>query len=282
MRSLAPYLHNHTREDIMSDRSNAQALALLLRESELTRQTIAPVRYDVMFADAADGAKLAYAVQQINVDARVAAGERIVGRKIGLTSPAVQRQLGVAQPDFGALFASMAYGHSEQIPLAQLIQPKVEAEIALVLERDLTHEKHTYADLMRATAYAVAAIEVVDSRIEGWNIRFIDTVADNASSARFVLGSRPVLLRDVDLAACAMTLSKESDVLSRGHGAACLGNPLNAAAWLADRMVQLGTPLRAGDVVMTGALGPMVAVTGPATFAAQIEGLGSVRASFSE
>ena len=266
----------------MSDRSNAQALALLLRESELTRKTIAPVRDDAMFAGTADSAALAYAVQQINVDARVAAGERIVGRKIGLTSLAVQSQLGVAQPDFGALFASMAYGDSEPIPLAQLIQPKVEAEIALVLERDLTHDKHTYADLIRATAYAVAAIEVVDSRIEGWNIRFIDTVADNASSARFVLGSRPVLLRDVDLAACAMTLSKESDVLSRGNGAACLGNPLNAAAWLADQMVRLGTPLRAGDVVMTGALGPMVTVTGPATFTAQIEGLGSVRAAFSE
>jgi 2-keto-4-pentenoate hydratase len=266
----------------MADRSNAQALALLLRESELTRKTIPPVRDDAMFAGAADSTELAYAVQQINVDARVAAGERIVGRKIGLTSLAVQRQLGVAQPDFGALFASMAYGDSEPIPLSQLIQPKVEAEIAVVIERDLTHDKHTYADLIRATAYAVAAIEVVDSRIEGWNIRFIDTVADNGSSARFVLGSRPVPLRDVDLVSCAMTLLKESEVESRGNGGACLGNPLNALAWLADRMVQLGTPLRAGDVVMTGALGPVVAVSGPATFTAHIEGLGTVRAAFSE
>jgi 2-keto-4-pentenoate hydratase len=268
----------------MIDRSNVEALALRLRESELTRRTVAPLRDDARLAqtaNAAEAAQLAYAVQHVNVEARLAAGERIVGRKIGLTSPAVQRQLGVDQPDFGALFASMAYGDNQPIELGELIQPKVEAEIALVLEHDLVHEKHTYADLIRATAYAVASIEVVDSRIEGWNIRFVDTVADNASSARFVLGSRPVLLRDIDLAACAMTLSNETDVLSRGNGFACLGNPLNAAAWLADRMVRLGTPLRAGDVLMTGALGPMVAVTQPGTFSAQIDGLGSVRATFS-
>jgi 2-keto-4-pentenoate hydratase len=268
----------------MNTLSNVEALALRLRASEHTRQTIAPLRDDASFADlnnAADAEQLAYAVQKLNVAARVAAGERIVGRKIGLTSPAVQRQLGVDQPDFGALFASMAYGDNQPIPLGELIQPKVEAEIALVLEHDLVHVRHTYADLIRATAYAVAAIEVVDSRIEGWNIRFVDTVADNASSARFVLGSRPVPLRDIDLSACAMTLSNDAEVLSRGNGSACLGNPLNAAVWLADRMVRLGTPLRAGDVLMTGALGPMVAVTQPGTFTAQIDGLGSVRATFS-
>jgi 2-keto-4-pentenoate hydratase len=264
--------------------SHVEALALRLRESERSRATISPLRDDARFAGLSDPAhaeQLAYAVQQANVAARVAAGERIVGRKIGLTSAAVQRQLGVDQPDFGALFAAMAYGDSQPIPLGELIQPKVEAEIALVLEHDLLHERHTYADLIRATAYAVAAIEVVDSRIEGWNIRFVDTVADNASSARFVLGSRPVPLRDIDLTACAMTLSKDSEILSRGNGAVCLGNPLNAAVWLADRMVRLGTPLRAGDVVLTGALGPMVAVTQPGSFSAQIEGLGSVRATFS-
>ncbi|MBK5118383.1 fumarylacetoacetate hydrolase family protein [Burkholderia sp. R-69980] len=268
----------------MINRSNIEALAVRLRDAERTRQTVAPLRDDTQFAQSASGveaAELAYAVQQFNVQAREAAGERIVGRKIGLTSPVVQRQLGVDQPDFGALFASMAFGDNQPMSLGELIQPKVEAEIALVLEHDLTHDKHTYADLIRATAYAVAAIEVVDSRIEGWNIRFVDTVADNASSACFVLGSRPVLLRDIDLAACAMTLSNEAEVLSRGNGFACLGNPLNAAAWLADRMVRLGTPLRAGDVLMTGALGPMVAVTQPGTFSAQIDGLGSVRATFS-
>ncbi|BCG05095.1 2-keto-4-pentenoate hydratase (plasmid) [Paraburkholderia sp. PGU19] len=253
-------------------------MAARLREAQSSRTTIAPLRDTCPDGDAT----LAYAIQQINNDVRAANGERIVGRKIGLTSPAVQKQLGVDQPDFGALFASMAYGDSQPMPLASLIQPKVEAEIALVLERDLTVEKHTFADLIGATAYAVAAIEVVDSRIREWDIRFFDTVADNASSALFVLGSRPVLLRDIDLNACAMTLTQDGEVLSRGNGAACLGNPLNAAAWLADRMVQLGTPLRAGDIVLTGALGPMVAVNAAGTFTADIEGLGSVRARFSE
>ena len=251
-------------------------LAERLRAAEATRETIAPVRSEIATGDAT----LAYAIQQANVDLRVAAGERIVGRKIGLTSLAVQRQLGVDQPDFGTLFASMAYGDNEPVPLSTLIQPKVEAEIALVLERDLTAEKHTFADLINATAYALAAIEIVDSRIQNWDIRFVDTVADNASSARFVLGSKPVRLADVDLAACAMTMSHAGQTVSSGEGSACLGNPLNAAAWLADCMVRLGTPLRAGDIVLTGALGPMVSVTAPGTFEAQIAGLGNVRATF--
>jgi len=260
----------------MLNQNAIQALAVRLREAARTREVVEPVRGEI----ALDDMPTAYAVQQFNVDARVAAGERIVGRKVGLTSLAVQKQLGVDQPDFGTLFANMAYGDSQPMPLASLIQPKVEAEIALVLERDLTAGKHTFADLIDATAYALAAIEVVDSRIRNWDIRFVDTVADNASSALFVLGSRPVALADIDLVAAGMTLEREGEVLSRGNGGACLGNPLNAAVWLADRMAQLGTPLRAGDVVLTGALGPMVAVTAPGTYTAHIDGLGSVRASF--
>lgn len=256
----------------------AQSLARRLRTAESTRLPVAPVREEIALDDMA----LAYAIQQANVDARRAQGERIVGRKIGLTSLAVQQQLGVDQPDFGALFATMAYGDGEPMSLSRLIQPKVEAEIALVLERDLTHGKHTFADIISATAYALAAIEVVDSRIRNWDIRFVDTVADNASSALFVLGTRPVRLADLDLVAATMTLSRDGDVLSRGSGAACLGNPLNAAVWLADVMVKMGTPLRAGDVVLTGALGPMVAVTQRGTFTAQIDGLGSVCAVFTE
>jgi 2-keto-4-pentenoate hydratase len=255
-----------------------KAIAARLKEAELGRQTISPLRGEI----ALDDMQSAYAVQQINVDARVAQGERIVGRKIGLTSLAVQKQLGVDQPDFGALFASMAYGDAQPISLSKLIQPKVEAEIALVLNRDLTHERHTFADLIAATDYAVAALEIVDSRIQNWDIKFVDTVADNASSAAFVVGSRPVPLSQIDLASCAMRLESGGEVLSTGSGAACLGNPLNAAVWLADRMAALGTPLRAGDVVLTGALGPMVAVTKPGTYTAVIEGLGNVRATFIE
>jgi 2-keto-4-pentenoate hydratase len=174
----------------------------------------------------------------------------------------------------------MAYGDGETIPLARTLQPKVEAEIALVLERDLTFERHTFADLISATAYALPAIEVVGSRIQNWDIKLLDTVADNASSSAFVLGSRPVQLGRLDLVNCAMAMERRGEAVSRGSGAACLGNPLNAAVWLADMMVRVGTPLRAGEVLLTGALGPMVAVAPGDQFVARIEGLGELRAVF--
>lgn len=255
-------------------------IARRLREAEAARAPIAPVREAIVPAAGQDLAAAAYAVQQHNTQARIAAGQRVVGRKIGLTSLAVQQQLGVDSPDFGTLFADMAVGDGQEIAPARTLQPKVEAEIALVLERDLPHERHTLADVMGATAYAVAAIEVVGSRIANWDIRLADTIADNASSGLFVLGSRPVPLRRLDLAGCAMRMTRGDAEVSSGRGAACLGNPLNAAVWLADTLVRLGTPLRAGDILMTGALGPMVAVQPGDQFLARIDGLGEVRAVF--
>ena len=258
-----------------------RAIADLLRTAEEQRVPCAPLRERIQAAAGeGDPVACAYAVQQHNAQRRIDAGARVVGRKIGLTSDAVQRQLGVDSPDFGILFADMAFGDGEEIPLARTLQPKVEAEIALVLERDLTHERHTFADLVSATAYALPAIEVVGSRIENWNIRLLDTVADNASSGAFVLGSRPVRLERLDLAGCAMTMERRGETVSSGSGAACLANPLNAAVWLADMMVRVGTPLRAGDVLLTGALGPMVAVAPGDRFTARIDGLGELRAAF--
>jgi 2-keto-4-pentenoate hydratase len=259
-----------------------RAIAGLLRTAEEQRVPCAPLRERILAAAGEDDpVACAYAVQQHNAQRRIDAGARVVGRKIGLTSAAVQKQLGVDSPDFGILFADMAFGDGEEIPLARTLQPKVEAEIALVLERDLTHERHTFADLVSATAYALPAIEVVGSRIENWNIRLLDTVADNASSGAFVLGSRPVRLGRLDLAGCAMTMERRGETVSSGSGAACLANPLNAAVWLADMMVRVGTPLRAGDVLLTGALGPMVAVAAGDQFTARIDGLGELRAVFS-
>ena len=251
----------------MSNQTLVKELAARLRQAEQGRQTIEPVRGEIALDDVA----LAYAVQQANVDARCAQGERIVGRKIGLTSLAVQKQLGVDQPDFGALFANMAYGDGEPMSLSRLIQPKVEAEIALVLKHDLTREEHTFADIISATAYALAAIEVVDSRIQNWNIRFVDTVADNASSALFVLGSRPIPLADLDLVAAGMTLSRDCEVYSRGSGAACLDNPMNPAVSLDDKNVNMATPLRAGDLQKNGPHQPLVPDTHPGTITAQID-----------
>ncbi len=223
----------------------------------------------------------AYRVQQINIARQVAAGARRVGRKIGLTSRTVQVQLGVDTPDFGVLLDSMAYGDGAEMPFSRTHQPKVEAEIALVLERDLPYGRHTVADILRATAFAIPAIEVVGSRIEKWNIRLFDTVADNASSGLFVLGTKPVKLDALDLVNCGMLMERRGEQVSVGAGAACLGNPLNAAIWLADTMVRMGEPLQAGDVVLTGALGPMAAVAPGDVLTAKIEGLGEVRAVFS-
>lgn len=241
----------------------------------------AQVRDDIaLAANGSDLLEAAYAVQQHITQRRLAGGARLVGRKIGLTSKAVQQQLGVDSPDFGALFDDMAVGDGEEIAWSRLQQPKAEAEIALVLARDLPHRRHTVADLIGATAYALPAIEVVGSRIANWDIRLADTVADNASSGLFVLGTRPVPLAELDLADCGMVMERRGDPVSVGGGAACLGNPLNAAVWLADVLVRMGTPLKAGDVLMTGALGPMVAVEPGDVLTARIEGLGTVSAVF--
>ncbi|MBP6116475.1 MAG: fumarylacetoacetate hydrolase family protein [Neisseriaceae bacterium] len=258
---------------------NIEAAAAALRQAQQQQQPIDPIK--ARFAPEQQGIDTAYAIQEANTQAAIAAGGRLVGRKIGLTSPKVQQQLGVGEPDFGMLFADMAVGQGMPVSLQSLILPKVEAEIALVIGQDLTHERHTYADIINATEYALPAIEIVDSRIADWRIALFDTVADNASSARFVLGSRPILLRDVDLTDCAMQMTDQNGtVVATGEGRQCLYNPLNAAIWLADMMVQCGRPLLAGDIVLTGALGPMVAVTAANRFTVNIANLGHVDTEF--
>jgi 2-keto-4-pentenoate hydratase len=222
----------------------------------------------------------AYAVQQAQVRRWTAEGRRPVGAKIGLTSRAVQESLGVYQPDFGVLFADLAVPDGAEVELGRLLQPRVEAEVAFVLGADLPHAQVTIADVIRATDHLLPAIEIVDSRVAGWDISIVDTVADNASSGLFVLGTSPRRLADVDLRLCGMVLEQAGEPVSVGAGAACLGNPLHAVAWLAETLAGAGNPLRAGDVVLSGALGPMVPVTPGASYQARISGLGSVRTCF--
>lgn len=224
----------------------------------------------------------AYAIQAANTAWWERQGRRVVGAKIGLTARSVQRQLGVDQPDFGHLFADMEVEDGAVVPAGQLIQPKVEAEIAFVLDRPVDTARLTAAELIGCVAHVLPAIEIVDSRIAGWDIGIVDTVADNASSGLFVLGTRPVPLAAVDLRLCGMVLERNGDQVSFGAGAACLGNPLHALAWLARRMAALGRPLNEGDVVLAGALGPMVAVEPGDFVEARIEGFDPVRVSFAE
>jgi 2-keto-4-pentenoate hydratase len=262
-----------------SNKSGAvEAAAQAIRKAWDTGTACPPVRDSLP----ANDVNAAYAVQKINTDKWLDEGRRLTGRKIGLTAKAVQKQLGVDQPDYGMLFADMCYVDGEEMPASRLMQPRVEAEVALVLEKDLTQSQLTLPDMIAATAYALPAIEVVGSRIAKWDIKIVDTIADNASSGLFVLGTRPVKLDQVDLRLCGMVMENKGDQVSVGAGVACLGNPLTAALWLARKMVEVGMPLRAGDVIMTGALGPMAPVTPGDVLEARISGLGSVRAAFAK
>ncbi|MEU2776836.1 fumarylacetoacetate hydrolase family protein [Streptomyces sp. NPDC007162] len=255
----------------------ARAAARLAEAVELSR-AVAPVR-DVLGTQDIDAA---YAVQQELIRRRLSAGAVVVGRKIGLTSPAVQRQLGVDQPDFGVLFADMDVSAEPEVPSVRLLQPKAEAEIAFVLKSDLAVGDLGPQQVRDAVDYAVAALEIVDSRIADWDISLADTVADNASSGLFVLAGRRLTLDEFEPRETSMRMYADDVLVSEGSGAACLGDPLAALAWLARTAREFGEPLRAGQVVLSGALGPMVPAPPGTRIRAEITSLGEVTAAFSE
>jgi 2-keto-4-pentenoate hydratase len=247
-----------------------------LRKAAAARIPCPPVR-DLI--DAADIGR-AYQVQRQVIAAALAAGDRRVGRKIGLTAPAVQRQLGVDQPDFGTLLQSMAAAQDRPITADLLLQPRIEAEIAFVLASGITDRDPSLAATAAAVGEARPALEIVDSRIAGWDITIADTVADNASSGMFVLGEQRLTLDEFDPVAVTMSMTEDGAEVSAGSGGACLGNPLEAVRWLARKAVEFGDPLRAGEVILSGALGPMVTVRPGSTYAATLTGLGYVTATF--
>ncbi|MFG1960157.1 2-keto-4-pentenoate hydratase [Nonomuraea sp. NPDC049028] len=246
-----------------------------LAEAARSGKPCAPVRD--MVSTAAEG----YAVQEINTRRALEAGRRVVGRKVGVTNPLMQKQFGIDEPDFGMLFADMAYLDGLPIPVERFLQPRAEAEVALVFGRDLVGGPFTAAEVIRAVEFALVAIEIADSRIADWDITLADTIADNASAGAYVLGNTPVSLMGLDLRGAAMTMTRGGQEVSAGSGAACLGHPLNAAVWLASRVGRTDRALRAGDVVLTGSLGPIVPIGPGDDFEAHVDGLGSVRAVFS-
>jgi 2-keto-4-pentenoate hydratase len=223
---------------------------------------------------------VAYEVQQTLTERRLAGGARLIGRKIGLTSAAVQSQIGVDRPDFGVLFDDMRFIDGDVVPYGRLLQPKAEAEVAFVLGRDITDATEPI-QVRSAVDLAYPALEIVDSRIADWRIGITDTVADNASSGVFVIGDVGIPLDAFDPVVVRMTMRRGGEIVSTGTGRDCLGDPMNALAWLAATAIEFGSPLRAGDVVLSGALGPMVAVQPGDFFEAAIEPLGTVTVQFS-
>ncbi|MDZ4078477.1 2-oxopent-4-enoate hydratase [Hydrocarboniphaga sp.] len=254
-----------------------QQLGDELYEALTSARAIAPLteRYgDLAIVDA-------YAIQQRMVERRLAArGERIIGKKIGVTSKAVMDMLKVDQPDFGLLTSGMLAQDGGAIAAAQLIAPKAEGEIAFVLKQDLRGPGVTVADVLRATEFVMPCFEIVDSRIRDWKIRIEDTVADNASSGVFVLGDRAISPRDIDLALVGMTLQKNGEIIATGAGAAALGHPANAVAWLANTLGQFDVGLRAGEVILSGSLAAMVSVKAGDSLSMTLGGIGSAGVRF--
>ncbi len=223
----------------------------------------------------------AYRVQERMLSHRLDAGERVVGKKVGATSKAVQTMLNVHQPDFGLLLSGMLHSSGETVPMSRLIQPRAEGEIAFLLGRDLLGPQLTIADVLAATDWVMPCFEIVDSRIENWKIGIVDTIADNASCGVIALGAAARRPREIDLELCGMAIEKNGDVAVTGAGAAALGHPANAVLWLANTLGALGIPMKAGEIVLSGSLAALVPIEAGDRLAMTIGGLGGCSIRFS-
>lgn len=221
-----------------------------------------------------------YAIQLAQIEQRLAAGATIKGHKVGLTSAVMQRQMKVNQPDFGHLLDDMFYLENSTIAASTFLQPRIEPEVAFVLKRPLRGPGVTVAEAAAAIDFVLPALELIDSRIRDWKISFLDTVADNASSAGVVLGSTPVSVHDVDLRRSGCVLRCNGEVVGTGAGGAVLGSPITSLAWLANTLGARGVTLEAGHVVLPGSITASVAVTPGDTFSATFAGIGSVTVRF--
>lgn len=247
-----------------------------LREAEETKLGIAPitsVRSDLTINDA-------YAIQLENIYRKLEQGHKVVGKKIGLTSLAMQNLLGVNEPDYGHLLDSMVIENGGAVPVDKVLQPKVEGEIAFILKKELRGPNVTTLDVLQATEYIVPALEIVDSRVQDWKIKLADTVADNASSGFFVLGGKPLKIDEVDMKLVGMVLTKNGEIINTGVGAAALGNPASCVAWLANKLSEFDIPLRQGEVILSGALSAAAEAKAGDVFTARFAHLGQVSVCF--
>jgi 2-keto-4-pentenoate hydratase len=257
--------------------SQAEAAAALL-EAYTTRVPIEPLRDtypDLTLADS-------YEIQLLQMRRRVADGARVLGHKVGLTSPVMQKQMGVDQPDYGHLLDDMFFLEHLPVPTAAYLQRRIEPEVAFVLRRPLRGPGVTVAEAIAAVDFVLPALEIIDSRIRDWKIGILDTIADNASSGGVVLGSRPTPLSAVDLRLAGCVLHRGGDVVGTGAGGAVLGSPITSLVWLANTVGERGVALEAGHVVLPGSVTASVPVAPGDAFTATFAGLGSVTARFSE
>jgi 2-keto-4-pentenoate hydratase len=253
-----------------------QKAATALMEAEIEKKPIAPFTSSTEEISVDD----AYNIQLYQIRQKVENGAAIVGKKIGLTSKAMQEMLNVNEPDYGHLLNDMMYGDGDTISLNKFIQPRIEFEIAFVLKKDLTGPGVTMNDVIEATDYVVPALEIIDSRIKDWQIKFEDTVADNGSSAGAIIGSTTVKLDNLDLAEVCMTVTRNGEFLDSASGSAVMGHPAAAVAWLANALGSYGISLNAGEVILSGALTKAIPIEAGDTFTAEFEHIGAVTATF--
>ncbi|SHR25595.1 2-keto-4-pentenoate hydratase [Mycobacteroides abscessus subsp. abscessus] len=222
----------------------------------------------------------AYHIQLENIQMKVEQGQKIIGKKIGLTSLAMQKLLGVDEPDYGHLLDSMEVTNGGTISIEKVLQPKVEAELAFVLKKDLIGPNITTLDVLQATDYIVPALEIVDSRVKDWKIKLPDTIADNASSGFYVLGDRKAKVDEINLELLGMVLSRNNEIVNTGVGAAALGNPATCVAWLANKLSEFGIPLKAGEIILSGALSAAADAKAGDSFSARFAHFGEVKVHF--
>ncbi|USK36792.1 fumarylacetoacetate hydrolase family protein (plasmid) [Bacillus sp. F19] len=247
-----------------------------LIEAEKSQKAIAPLTQQYSALNVED----AYQIQLEVIEKKINDGHKVIGKKVGLTSVAMQQMLGVDEPDYGHLLDNMKVNDGQTVKISELISPKVEAEIGFILDRDLVGPNVNYIDVLMATKYVVPAIEIIDSRIADWKIKLVDTVADNGSSAKVVVGEKLSQIEGLDLRSIGMSLYKNEELLTTGTGAAALGHPAQAVAWLANKLNEFGISLKAGELILPGALSGAIAVKQGDVISAQFGYLGNVSVTF--